>query len=154
MTIRLATPRDATTLVDLALAFRDHLGRSKPDDASFQEGITRILDSPDGEFALGFSGESAVGYALLRYRHSMWCAGTEATLEDLFVLPSSRGQGIGRDLVGFALERARTRGCASVCLDTNERNEASTRIYRAFGFDSLSPRWGARQIFYRLNLCS
>ena len=55
-------------------------------------------------------------------------------------------------LVDLALERARTRGCATVCLDTNEHNEASTRIYRSFGFDSLSPRWGGRQVFFRLQL--
>ena len=152
MKFRLATLQDAPTLVGLALVFRDHLERAKPDEASFTEGINRILASGDGEFALAFSGGEPAGYVLLRFRHSMWAAGTEATLEDLFVLPSSRGRGLGRGLVGFALERAKARGCTTVCLDTNERNDSSTSIYRSFGFDSFSRRWGGRQVFFRMEL--
>lgn len=152
MPFRLATLQDAPALLDLALVFRDHLQRARPDRASFQDGIARILEGGEGEFALAGPEAAPAGYALLRYRHSMWAAGTEATLEDLFVLPAMRGQGFGKGLVGFALARARARACTTVGLDTNERNAVSTGIYRSFGFESHSRRWGGCQMFFRLDL--
>jgi GNAT superfamily N-acetyltransferase len=152
MTFRTAGPADSSTLVALALAFRDQLERPRPTRAEFEAGVAGLLAAPDAEFCLAFQDGQAMGYALLRFRPSMWAAGLEATLEDLFVRPELRGHGAGRGLVGFALERARSRGCVTVCLDTNEHNEASTHIYRSFGFDAHSRRWGGRQVFYRRSL--
>ena len=149
MTFRTAAIADAPILVALALAFRNHLERDRPTVAEFEAGVGQLLAGPDAEFALALQDGEPVGYSLLRFRHSMWAGGLEATLEDLFVHPDCRGHGLGRGLVGFALEQARNRGCRTICLDTNENNEASTRIYRSFGFDAHSRRWGGRQMFYR-----
>jgi GNAT superfamily N-acetyltransferase len=152
MTFRTAEPADIPALVTLALAFRDHLERPRPTRAEFETGVARLIAAPDAEFCLAFQEGQPVGYALLRFRPSLWATGLEATLEDLFVGQESRGHGLGRGLVGFALERARGRGCVTVCLDTNEKNLASTRIYRSFGFDDHSRRWGGSQRFFRLSL--
>jgi ribosomal protein S18 acetylase RimI-like enzyme len=147
-----ATPDDAACIAALALAFRDHLQRTEPDEAALSASVQRLLASPDAEFCLCLLDGVAVGYVLLRFRHSMWASGTDATLEDLFVHPSARQGGLGRALVGMALQRAQARGCVSIALDTNEHNEASQRIYRSLGFQSHSPRWGGNQLFYRLKL--
>jgi ribosomal protein S18 acetylase RimI-like enzyme len=152
MEIRRATKADVPSIAALAAGFRDHLGRSVPSDAQFAGSIARLLDSEDAEFCLGLEGDVPVGYVLLRYRHSMWAAGTEATLEDLYVDPEARGAGAGRALVEAALGMARERPCTSVCLDTNENNAASTAIYAKLGFNAFSKRWNGRQVFYRVNL--
>lgn len=152
MTFRPAESADAPALVALALDFRDHLERDRPTSAQLEAGVGQLLAAPDAEFALVLQDGEAVGYTLLRFRRSMWAGGMEATLEDLFVRPDRRGLGLGRGLVGVSLARARDRGCVTIGLDTNERNEASTRIYRSFGFDAHSRRWGGRQMFYRLAL--
>ena len=149
MPYRTAEDADAPTLVALALAFRNHLERDRPSLAQLAAGVSQLLAAPDAEFTLALQDGEAVGYTLLRFRPSMWAGGLEATLEDLFVRPDHRGHGLGRGLVGFALARARDRCCVTICLDTNEHNEASTRIYRSFGFDAHSRRWGGRQMFYR-----
>jgi ribosomal protein S18 acetylase RimI-like enzyme len=152
MTFRPAESADAPALVALALAFRDHLERDRPTSAQLEAGVGQLLAAPDAEFALVLQDGEAVGYTLLRFRRSMWSWGMEATLEDLFVRPERRGHGLGRGLVGCALERARNRGCVTICLDSNENNEASSRIYRSLGFDAHSRHWGGRQIFYRRTL--
>jgi GNAT superfamily N-acetyltransferase len=79
----------------------------------------------------------------------MWANGNEATVEDLFVDPAVRKQGIGSSLMEFALARAQSTGCTTACLDTNEFNVASTKIYSALGFSSTSKRWNGRQLFFR-----
>jgi len=135
----------------MAIAFRNHLERAFPSDVQFQENIARLIVEPDAEFFLATRDGVPAGYVLQRYRHSMWAAGTEASIEDLFVDPERRKGGVGRELIRFALDRAAQRGCATVCLDTNENNAASTRIYTELGFNAFSKRWNGRQIFFRLN---
>jgi GNAT superfamily N-acetyltransferase len=152
MDIRLATLEDRRAIAGLASAFRNHLQRTEPSDDRLLQGITHLLEADDAEFCVALEGSVPLGYGLLRFRFSMWADGLEATLEDLFVEPAFRGQSTGRRLVEFALTRARARGCVTVCLDTNEHNAASTRIYTQLGFNAVSPRWGGRQIFFRRSL--
>ncbi|BDU77626.1 GNAT family N-acetyltransferase [Mesoterricola sediminis] len=150
--VRPAVAADAEALTRLAIAFRDHLQRATPTEAAFREAIAQLLAAPDALFLLAETADGPAGYVLLRFRLSMWAGGLDATLEDLYVDPAHRGRGVGRDLVGAALMAARERGAVTVGLDTNERNEASNRIYASFGFSGHSKRWDGRQVFLRLTL--
>ncbi|CAN5787526.1 N/A [soil metagenome] len=152
MQIRIATAKDEHSLVGMVVDFRNHLERQTPTDSQFQESIRLLLASEDAEFIIASIEHRAVGYVLQRYRHSMWAAGQEMTIEDLFVDPAGRKQGTGKALIQFALARAREVGCSFACLDTNEFNIASTKIYTELGFESLSKRWNGRQIFYRKSI--
>ncbi|QND51014.1 GNAT family N-acetyltransferase [Phyllobacterium sp. 628] len=130
-----ASPQDEQTIVAMAILFRNHLERDAPSDVQFGNSIRKLLTSQDAEFCIATYDEKPVGYVLQRFRYSMWASGLEATIEDLFVDPKSRKLGIGKSLIGFALSRAQKAGCVGVCLDTNEFNIASTKIYTGFGFD-------------------
>ena len=160
MPIRLATTLDHAAIAALVIAFRNHLQRTAPSDQALSRSVERLLASGDAEFCLfeadvegaADGARRVLGYVLLRFRESMWASGTEATLEDLFVDPAARQGGVGRQLVQFAVQRARDRTCTTLCLDTNENNIASQRIYQAIGFSAFSPRWQGQQIFYRLGL--
>lgn len=152
MDVRIATPEDAEALVQMAIGFRNHLGRNAPTDTQFREGIHRLLQAVDAEFYLATADGLPIGYVLQRFRYSMWAGGTEASIEDLFVDPARRQHGTGRQLVEFAIARARQRPCTTVCLDTNENNPASTRLYTGLGFSAHSRHWNGRQIFFRLPL--
>ena len=61
----------------------------------------------------------------------------------LAVQPAHRRRGIGRSLVDWLLESARTAGIASVHLELRAGNEAGRRFYRALGFSEtvLTPRY-------------
>jgi len=154
MHIRLATPADAAAILALTILFRNHLERRQPTEHAFAAFIPRLLASEDASFFLSYVDNEAVGYTLLRYRDSMWVNGKEATVEDLFVDPAKRKHGIGRALIAYALEHAQASGCVSACLDTNEFNLASTKIYRDLGFNEHSHRWNGRQVFFRKSLDS
>jgi [ribosomal protein S18]-alanine N-acetyltransferase len=52
----------------------------------------------------------------------------------LAVRPTHRRQGIGRRLLDWMLESARTAGIASVHLELRSANEGARRFYRAMGF--------------------
>ena len=152
MHVRTATSDDVAAIAAMASDFRKHLQRLLPTDAQLLTSVGTLIGATDAEFFLAIEDDMPVGYVLQRYRYSMWGSGTEATIEDLFVAPRGRGKRLGTQLIEFALRMAKARSCTSVCLDTNENNAASTRIYTRLGFDSMSKRWGARQLFFRLNL--
>jgi ribosomal protein S18 acetylase RimI-like enzyme len=149
--IRIATHQDVDHIADMAIGFRNHLERNTPSDTQFRTSVSDLLASGDAEFYLALENGHPIGYVLQRFRFSMWVSGIEATIEDLFVSPSQRRNGSGKRLIQFALDRAQAKGCSSVCLDTNENNVASTRIYTQLGFNSVSKRWHGRQLFLRLH---
>jgi ribosomal protein S18 acetylase RimI-like enzyme len=135
--IRTAGSADAAALGGLVAGFRDHLRADRPTDAEIRRHLPRALDDPGIEFACAWLDGRAVGYTQLRFLTSVWAAGIEAHLEDLFVVASARRRAVGRSLLRHALARAETRGALRIGLNTNERNEAALSLYRSEG---LSPQ--------------
>jgi ribosomal protein S18 acetylase RimI-like enzyme len=147
--IELARETDLDTLVRLAIAFRDYLGQSQPSAVEFHDSISVLLKDPDTDFLLarGIDG-TPLGYAQVRYRYSAWIPGLGAEIEDLFVLPFARRQGIGVELANSVSERARQRVCRVIGLNTNERNEAALGLYQRLGFTAERALWnGSRQLW-------
>jgi GNAT superfamily N-acetyltransferase len=147
--VRRAGRSDRDALASLIGAFRDHLGQSSPGEAEIRRSLDSLLEDPETEFLLAEGVGAPAGYAQVRYRHSLWVSGGEAQLEDLWVSEAERGRGVGACILAEVLERARARGCRAVRLDTNERNEAASRLYLRAGFSAARPRWpGGRQLWY------
>jgi len=143
MKLRAACLEDAPVLGTLIGAFRDHLGVTRPTEEDLTSHLPRILADASTEFCLGFAEDGdAFGYTQCRFLPSVWASGLEAHLEDLFVVAAARGQGLGGELLRFALARAASRGAVSIGLHTNERNHAAQAFYRKAGFEPQSgPRW-------------
>lgn|SRR5450755_449957 len=64
----------------------------------------------------------------------------EAEIRALAVAPGTQGRGIGRALLGAALERAARRGARSLVLSTQREMRAARRIYEQAGFARLPHR--------------
>jgi putative acetyltransferase len=83
--------------------------------------------------------------------------GMDATeMKRLWVEPRFRGHGLGRKLVGSAIDWARAHECSAVVLDTvNEAMPEAAQLYRSLGFEEIvrfneNPVPGIR--FYQLML--
>jgi ribosomal protein S18 acetylase RimI-like enzyme len=148
LNIQIARATDLDLLVRLASAFRDYLQQSSPSDAEFRDAIARLLQDPDTEFFLAQDAQGiAFGYIQCRYRYSVWVSGYQAELEDVFVLPEVRRQGVGRQLVQFAIDRAIAKECRSIGLNTNERNTGAIALYQQLGLKAERSLWqGGRQL--------
>jgi GNAT superfamily N-acetyltransferase len=57
-----------------------------------------------------------------------------AQIEGVRVSQQLRGQGIGGDLLAWAIEEAHRRGCALVQLTSDKRRQEAHRFYRRLGF--------------------
>jgi ribosomal protein S18 acetylase RimI-like enzyme len=154
LTIRLANESDLESLVRLAATFRDHLGQSTPWDADFRDSIATLLKDAETEFFLAHEASGAnLGYVQCRYRYSAWTSALAAELEDVFVVREARRCGVGRRLGESAIARATERGCRSIGLTTNERNEGALALYQRLGFHSERALWtGGRQLWLERSL--
>lgn len=151
--IRCAVARDLDGIERLVAAFRDSLGRSRPTRAEIGSRLRRVLADSAVTLGVASTEDHILGYALQRRHFSLWSGGGEAVLEDLFVAEAVRKRGLGRRLVEHAITEARSAGCSTLSLDTNERNVASTALYDGLGFTCERARWdGGRQIRFDLQL--
>ena len=76
----------------------------------------------------------------------IWCVASESHLMRIATDPSRRREGIGRDLLAAALERAQSAGCDSMTLEVAASNDAAIELYAAFGFSVVGRRVG----YYRV----
>jgi GNAT superfamily N-acetyltransferase len=76
-------------------------------------------------------------------------------LKRMYLRPSHRGRGLGKQLLTTALDWARARGADSIQLDTSERMQAAQALYEAYGFRRVpgeAPRQGQTRLLYELRL--
>ena len=64
----------------------------------------------------------------------------QAQLRWVLVAPSARGIGLGKDLVGRALDYSRAQGCSEVFLETTDGLPESEALYVSLGFEVESNR--------------
>jgi GNAT superfamily N-acetyltransferase len=143
----IASEDEAGAVAALIVAFRDHLGESRPPAEEMLTSVERILAEADSEFLLAAAGEGSPAAAVLqlRFRWSVWKSAPDAWLEDLFVSPEARRAGLGDALVKAAFDRARARGARRIELDCLEGNAPALALYERNGFDTRS-KGGARSL--------
>lgn len=149
-----AEPAEAETVGALLIAFRDHLGVDWPSDNAFLAGVERLIETRDAVYVLGAPDDDSppAGVAQVRFRYGIWWAAEDCLLEDLFVLESARGSGLGRALLEQVVRVAGERGCRRIELDVNDNNDAALALYRSFGFGNRDDRYGGGNLFFRLHL--
>jgi ribosomal protein S18 acetylase RimI-like enzyme len=106
-----------------------------------------------GEITVLLAGERPVGIAQLRFFPSIWSEGSEAYLEELYVAPGRRGEGLGRALLEAAIAHARDAGAVNIDLNTSEDDTAAIALYESAGFTNREGRPdGPKMLFYEREL--
>lgn len=77
------------------------------------------------------------GFALFFYNYSTWLGRPGIYLEDLFVLPEFRGQGIGKALLKRVAAVAVEKGCQRLQWEVLDWNTPAIDFYRAMGAEFL-----------------
>jgi ribosomal protein S18 acetylase RimI-like enzyme len=142
---------EAETVAGLLVAFRNHMGRDWPSENAFVASVERLMERGEAQFLLGALHDDAppAAVAQVRYRFGIWWAALDCTLEDLFVLESARGAGLGGAMIEAVIHRAFERECRRIELDTDEDNAAAIALYERHGFRSGTGAPGHRQLFMR-----
>lgn len=75
-----------------------------------------------------------VGVAVISFLWTLEHGGPAAWLDEVYVEPCRRGEGIGRKLVEAAMQVARDSGCIALDLEVDAGHEAAERLYERMGF--------------------
>jgi ribosomal protein S18 acetylase RimI-like enzyme len=93
-------------------------------------------------------GNGPDGFAQLRFRPWVYTSGLHAYLEELYVVPSLRGGGLGRSLLEAAMETARSEGATHMELGTSEDDIAARGLYESAGFTNREGRSNGPVMFF------
>jgi len=145
--IRRAGADDAAEIARLLHDFNTEFEEPTPDVPTLAERSRRLLEA--GEVTVLLAGDGPDGISLFRFRPSLWAEGLECYLQELYVAPALRGQGIGRALLEATIEAAREAGAAGIDLNTGETDTAARALYESVGFTNRegSPD-GPSMLFY------
>jgi GNAT superfamily N-acetyltransferase len=139
LTIRLATRSDVPAILELLAD--DEVSRARDGtvseavDARHWEAFDAIDADRRNELIVAEQDGSVVGTFQLTFTPSLSRGGSERmTIEAVRVRGDLRGQGVGRRMMAWALDRGRRRGCRLAQLTTDKRRADAHRFYESLGF--------------------
>ncbi|MGE0668946.1 MAG: N-acetyltransferase family protein [Sphingomonadales bacterium] len=146
LTIRQAAPGDAGLVHTFIAALADY-EKLRHEMHATEADIDRALFGPRpwAEAVIADRGGIPAGFALYFYIFSTFKGRPGLYLEDLFVLPEHRGNGIGRALLAHLAGIAMDKGCARFEWTVLDWNEPSIRFY-----ENLGARRHGEWLIYRL----
>lgn len=144
--IKAAQKKDSSGFLSLVDALADFEKLRRPTRAARLR-LIRDGFGPGKRFQayLAFSGGQAVGYAIIFETYSSFLALPTLYLEDIFVLPEHRKEGVGMKLFRKCLTEALERGCGRMEWVVLDWNKNAVRFY-----DRLGARHLAEWLPYRI----
>ncbi|RNB83192.1 GNAT family N-acetyltransferase [Brevibacillus nitrificans] len=140
VTFRIATANDLDQIVQMLAD--DELGKTReryetPLPESYGKAFEAIEADPNNEVVVACLGEEIVGVQQITFTPYLTHQGSwRATIEGVRTASSVRGKGIGSQLIEWAIDRAKARGCRLVQLTTDKKREDAHRFYERLGFQA------------------
>ena len=133
--VRRAAEPDVEVLVQLMREF--YAESNFPLDHDWAAASFRaLLSNPAlGCVWLAYRGSLPVGHAVLTVRYCMEFGGLSGYMDDLFVKPAFRHQGVGYALLTVLFAECRARGCKSAQVEVGESNAPALSLYAKFGLE-------------------
>ena len=144
--VRLASVDDAPVVARMLHDFNTEFGSPTPGPAFLERRLRDLLGTRSTLVWLG--GEPVVGFALVTLRSNVWFDGAVALLDELYVAPDSRGQGIGTSMIAALFDRARDDGWGPIEVNVDEFDHDARRFYERHGFANTEPGSDERELYY------
>lgn len=110
-------------------------GNQNPLPSAYGDALAAIAEDPNNEVWVAALAGKIVGVLQLTFIPSLTYTGSwRAQIEGVRVAAEYRGQGIGTQLVNWAIELAKTKNCRLVQLTMDRRRERAGDFYRRLGF--------------------
>lgn len=132
---RVARKTDIPALVELMTEFYGESGYPLPSTAATQSFSTILADPELGRVFIVEIDDAPAGYVVLTFGFSMEYGGLRAFIDDFFVKPKARGDGLG----GAALQIIRgvcsDLGIRALLVETDSESQPARRFYQRAGFE-------------------
>jgi GNAT superfamily N-acetyltransferase len=145
--VRSATSDDAPVVARLLHDFNAEFNVPTPPAEELAPRLAELIEAGEARVLLA---AEELGLAVLRQRPSLWSRGVVVYLEELYVVPDRRGEGLGRALMEATIAAAREAGAEWIELGTSTGDVAARGLYESAGFTNLED--GETMLFYELEL--
>ncbi len=146
MGIRPATSSDFDAVLTLVNELLVELGGEAIGRGAALAPFARLAAGQEG-FVLAYEKDhSLVGVCTVSLVQAIRSAGPYVIIQEMYVIPEMRGEGIGAELVQEAASRARSLGCTMIELGTPLAGERQERLYARLGFEKVGSRLRRRLI--------
>lgn len=135
--VRLAEPGDAEAAAGLMHRFENEF---EGDIDEPEVLAVRYREQMASGLIVLFGGDGPDGFAQLRLQGQIYSDAPSAYLEELYVVPERRGEGLGRALLEAAIEEARRRGADHIDVNTAEDDTEARALYASAGFTDREGR--------------
>ncbi len=141
-------PAETTDIEMLVVFLRDFYEHEalRFDETAARRALQQVIANPffGRVFLLEFDGEK-VGYTVLTFGFSLEFHGRDAFVDELYIVASRRGRGIGKQALEFLAQVCRDEGIAALHLEVERANTIAQELYRRQGFQDhdryLLTRW-------------
>jgi ribosomal protein S18 acetylase RimI-like enzyme len=130
--VRIAGVEGVLAAGHLLYDFNTEFGEPTPSPEVLADRLRQLIEG--GDTVVLVVGDGPYGLAVLRFRAAIWSSGMECYLAELYVVPSRRGQGLGRALMTAAIREARQRGADTMDIGVDEPDTAARRLYESLDF--------------------
>jgi GNAT superfamily N-acetyltransferase len=144
--VRRANVDDAERVAELLHDFNTEFDTDSPGPAVLAERLRGLLAGTQ-TFAL-LSGDPAVGLALVTLRPNVWYPGAVALLDEMYVAPPARGDGIGGAIVDRLVADCRRDGVSAIEINVDEGDVDAQRFYARHGFHGSDPQTDERALYF------
>ena len=143
-----ATPAHADVVGRMLCDFNTEFETPGPSAGEFSMRLAGLLHRDDLIVLLTGDDDDPDGLALLTLRLTHFFDGPLAQLEELYVRPTRRDQGIGTALLNEAIRLVRHRGGQEMHINVDEVDTAARRFYERHGFVNIEPGADYRMLCY------
>ncbi len=137
-------------VAELLDRFNREFDTPSPGPAVLAGNLRRLLAGR--EVVALLTGDPAVGVAVLTLRPNVWHDGPVALLDELYVEPALRGQGIGTGLLKAAEALCRQRGSELLEINVDGEDTDARRFYERHGYLDRDPGQTEAQLYYHREL--
>ena len=124
---------DIPSLVELMSQFHAESSYALDRERAAASFAQLLRDEARGAVWIARRGTEAAGHVVLVLRHSMEFGGTAGVIDDLFVRPQFRRQGVGSALLSALFDACRKLQVAAIHVEVGPGNVPASALYRAFG---------------------
>ena len=138
ISIRKARKTDAEQFVGLVLGLAEFEKLAPPSEAGRRRLVDDVFRKKKANLFVAAKGSELVGYALYFYTYSSFVARPSLYLEDLFVLPEHRRDGVGFSVFRRCVDEAMSKGCGRMEWAVLGWNVKAIKFYERLGARRLS----------------
>lgn len=146
--VRRASTAQAGMIGRLLFDFNTEFDTAGSSAEEFAARFARLLERDDFVVLLSGNDQDPTGFAVLTLRLTHYFDGPLAQLEELYVRPELRDQGIGTALLEAAIRLVRERHGGEMHINVDEVDTDARRFYERHGFVNIEPGADYRMLCY------